>query len=107
MAEIRSAYRAYIEELLGIAGIADASARADRIFALETEIAKAHVTREESEDFAQSAGVWSRDEFDQKAPGIEWQSFLESANLGSQQKFSAYHAGRNSQIVSVGRVGTA
>lgn len=93
MVEIRATYRAYIEELLGIAGIADASARADRIFALETEIAKAHVTREEGEDFAQSAGVWTRDEFDQRAPGIEWQSFFEAANLGSQQKFSAYHAG--------------
>jgi putative endopeptidase len=93
MAEIRTAYRAYIEELLGIAGIADASARADRIFALETEIAKAHVTREEREDFAKSAGIWSRDEFNQRAPGIEWQSFFEAANLGNQQKFSAYHAG--------------
>ena len=93
MAEIRTAYRAYIEELLGIAGIADASVRADRIFALETEIAKAHVTREESGDFAKSADVWTRDDFDQKAPGIEWQSFFEAANLVSQQKFSAYHAG--------------
>ncbi len=93
MVEIRAAYRAYIEELLGIAGISDASVRSDRIFALETEIAKAHVTREESEDFAESAGVWTRDDFDQKAPGIEWQAFFEAANLGSQQKFSAYHAG--------------
>ena len=93
MVEIRSAYRAYVEELLGIAGIADASAKADRIFTLETEIAKAHVTREESEDFAKSAGVWTRDDFDQKAPGIEWQSFFGAANLGGQQKFSAYHAG--------------
>jgi len=93
MAEIRTAYRAYIEELLGIAGIADASVRADRIFALETEIAGAHVTRAEGEDFAKSAGVWTRDEFDQKAPGIEWQAFFEAASLGGQQKFSAYHAG--------------
>jgi endothelin-converting enzyme/putative endopeptidase len=89
---IRNAYRAHIEKLLSVAGIADAATKADRIFALEIKIAKAHATREESGDFKGSATVWTRDEIDQKAPGIDWKRFLEAAHLGSQQKFAAYHA---------------
>jgi putative endopeptidase len=90
--EVRTAYRSYIEELLSNAGFDDAAARADRIFALETKIAEAHVSREESEDFARSATVWSRDDLDSKAPGIDWQLFLDAASLGTQEKFAAYHA---------------
>jgi endothelin-converting enzyme/putative endopeptidase len=92
MIAIRTAYRAYIEELLGSAGISDAATRAERIFALETKIAAAHATREDSEDFSKAADVWTRDDFDTRAPGIEWQMFLDAASLGSQQKFAAYHA---------------
>ncbi|MGI2022950.1 M13 family metallopeptidase [Shewanella glacialipiscicola] len=92
MAEIRTAYRAYIETLLKDAGVNDAAARADRIFALEHKIAAAHASRAESEDFAQSSGVWSRADFDAKAPGIDWTAFLAAAQLGNQPKFAAYHA---------------
>jgi predicted metalloendopeptidase len=60
---------------------------------LETKIAKAHVTREESEDFAKGAQVWTRAQLEQKAPGIDWAALLNAAQLGSAQKFEAYHAG--------------
>lgn len=92
MAEIRTAYRAYIETLLKDAGVSDAAARADRIFALEHKIAAAHASREASEDFAKSSGVWSRADFDTKAPGIDWAAFWDAAQLGNQPKFAAYHA---------------
>jgi predicted metalloendopeptidase len=92
MADIRQQYRHYIETLLNTAGIADAAAKAERIFALETKIATAHVSREESEDFAKSSTIWSRADFDSKAPGIDWQAFLNAAHLGQQQRFAAYHA---------------
>ncbi|WKE65415.1 M13 family metallopeptidase [Gallaecimonas kandeliae] len=93
MQAIRTAYRAYIETLLKTAGVDDAAQRADRIFALEMKIAKAHVSREDSEDFAKSSGIWSRKDFDKKAPGIDWQAFFAAAHLGQQQRFAAYHAG--------------
>ncbi|MGI1986422.1 M13 family metallopeptidase [Shewanella glacialipiscicola] len=92
MAEIRTAYRAYIETLLKDAGVSDAAARADRIFALEHKIAATHASREASEDFAKSSGVWSRADFDTKAPGIDWAAFWDAAQLGNQPKFAAYHA---------------
>ncbi|MEE1980004.1 M13 family metallopeptidase [Shewanella xiamenensis] len=92
MVEIRTAYRAYIQTLLTDAGISDAAARADRIFALEHKIASAHASREDSEDFTKASGVWSRADFDAKAPGIDWTAFLDAAQLGKQDRFAAYHA---------------
>jgi putative endopeptidase len=41
-ADIRDAYRAHLERMLGMAGIPDAAAAAQRIFDLETEIATHH-----------------------------------------------------------------
>jgi predicted metalloendopeptidase len=93
MTEIRNKYRAYIGQILQLAGYPDAQAAAGRIMDLETKIAKAHATREESEDFAKGAQVWTRAELEQKAPGIDWRALLGAAQLGSVQKFEAYHAG--------------
>jgi len=93
MAGLRTKYRAYIEQVLNAAGMPDAAARADRIFALETRIAKAHATREESEDIARSASEWTRGEFATRAPGIDWNAFFAAAQLGNQPKFAAYHDG--------------
>ena len=93
MVEIRTAYRSYIENLLDTAGIADAAEKADRIFALETKIAQAHESREDSGDMAKGTTVWTRDDLGTKAPGIDWPRFLEAAQLGAQDRFDAYHAG--------------
>ena len=92
MAGLRVKYRAYIEQVLNAAGMTDAAAKADRIFALESKIAKAHATRAQSEDFAKSADEWTRDSFASRAPGIDWQAFFAGAQLGNQPKFAAYHA---------------
>ncbi|HET9232476.1 MAG TPA: M13 family metallopeptidase [Vitreimonas sp.] len=92
MAALRTAYRAHIERMLTLAGVSDASARAQRIFDLETQIARAHMTREQSEDMASNGAVWSRADLAQRAPGIDWNAFLTAAQLGNQQRFGAYHA---------------
>jgi putative endopeptidase len=91
MAVLRSAYQAYIAELLTAAGIADANAKANRIFNLEMKIAKAHAPREESEDFTKSATVWAKDDFAKKAPGMDWPAFFAAAKLDGAGKFAAYH----------------
>ncbi|PAL25594.1 M13 family metallopeptidase [Sphingopyxis sp. GW247-27LB] len=93
MAGIRTAYQAYIAKLLTAAGIADADAKAKRVYDLELKIAKAHATRAESEDFTKSATVWNRDEFAKKAPGIDWPAFFAAAKLDGATKVAAYHPG--------------
>ena len=92
MAKIRDQYQAYIARLLTAAGQADAAAKAKRIYDLEVKIAKAHVSREDSEDFAKSSGVWSKADFAKKAPGIDWSAYLAGAGLDGASKFGAYHA---------------
>ncbi len=93
MAELRGKYQSYIAQLLTDAGIPDAAAKAQRIYQLELKIAQASATRTESEDFQKSAAEWSRSDFGVKAPGIDWDAFFGGAQLSSQQKFAAYHAG--------------
>lgn len=92
MATIRDQYQAYIAKLLTAAGQPDAAAKAKRIYDLEVKIAKAHATREQSEDFAKSAGVWTPGDFAKKAPGIDWPAYFAAAGLGGATKFGAYHA---------------
>jgi predicted metalloendopeptidase len=98
MAGLRTQYKAYIAQLLTDAGIPDAAAKAQRVYDLEVKIAQAHATREESENFQKSAAEWSRADFATKAPGIDWDAFLTAAQLGGQQKFSAYHAGSTPKL---------
>ena len=93
MADLRNKYRDYIAHIMRLAGNRDPQGAANRILDLETKIARAHATREESEDFAKGAAVWSRAELEQKAPGIDWPALLGAAGLGGAQKFQAYHAG--------------
>ncbi len=92
MVDLRTKYRAYIAQMLANSGISDADMRAQRILDLEMKIARAHVTRAQSEDFQHSATEWARADFARKAPGIDWDAFLTAAQLQDQQKFAAYHA---------------
>ncbi|NUT00200.1 MAG: M13 family metallopeptidase [Sphingomonas sp.] len=92
MADLRTKYRAYIATIMKAAGNPDPEGAANRIMALETKIAQAHATREESEDFAKGAKVWTRADLEKNAPGLDWAALLEAAQLGSAQKFQAYHS---------------
>jgi len=87
MAELRQQYERYIGQLLEMAGIADAAAKARRIVALETKIAQAHASQEETNDVAKGANPWVRADFNAKAPGMDWTAFLEAAGLGQQDDF--------------------
>ncbi len=91
MADTRNKYRAYIANFLKAANYPDPGGAAGRIMDLETKIAKAHEPREQSEEFANGAQVWTRQQLEQKAPGIDWAALLGAAQLGSVQKFDAYH----------------
>jgi predicted metalloendopeptidase len=92
MAKLRAEYRAYVQQILQLAEYPDPPAAADRITGLETKIARAHETREESDDFAAGATVWTRAELERHARGIDWAALLDAAQLGGVQSFEAYHA---------------
>jgi len=87
MAAIRAKYQAHIAAMLKFAGVADADAKAARILALETKIATSHTSRADSEDVHKANNPWTRNEFAKRAPGMDWNAYLQSAGLGSQQDF--------------------
>ncbi len=87
MADIRTKYVAHVVKMLDLAKIADSAAKAKRIVALETAIAKAHVARVDSEDVHKGDNHWKRADLTAKAPGLDWPTFLEAAGLGAVNDF--------------------
>jgi putative endopeptidase len=93
MASIRDAYKKYVAQILTLAGIGDAQARAERIVALETKLAKAHASLEDTEQMSKGHDPWTKADFAQKAPGIDWNAYWQAAGLGNQQDFIAWQPG--------------
>lgn len=85
-------YQAHIAKLFTLAGIADADTRAAAVVALETKIAQAQLSREESEDILKANNHWTRADFTAKAPGIRWDAFFAGASLTAQKDFYAWQA---------------
>jgi endothelin-converting enzyme/putative endopeptidase len=79
----RKAYRAYIQRILELTGVADASAKADTIFALETAMAKVHWTPVQSRDIAKLNDPQSLEGLEKKAPDWDWALLLKTAGVDS------------------------
>ncbi|MGH6999330.1 MAG: M13 family peptidase, partial [Phenylobacterium sp.] len=58
--ELRGKYKAHIAAMFALAGYANGEARAAKILALETAIAKAHWSVDETGDVAKANNVWTR-----------------------------------------------
>ncbi|WP_312516202.1 M13 family metallopeptidase [Massilia sp.] len=93
MAELRTRYQQYIADMLKLGGHDNAEQRAARVFALELKLAQSHATREESADIQKANNVWRAKDFAAKAPGMDWNAFLQGARLGQQDRFMVYHPG--------------
>jgi putative endopeptidase len=90
MAELRKQYQAHIAAMFKLAGFENAPTRADRVFALETKIARVHATRVESED-VHGAISWTRSELSKKAPGLDWTALLDAAGLKDAPVLIIWH----------------
>jgi predicted metalloendopeptidase len=87
MTQIRAKHRAHIANVLALAHVPDAPARAARIFDLEHRMAEAHGSREDSVDVKKGNNHWTRNQFDTAAPGLDWREFFAAAGLGGQPDF--------------------
>jgi putative endopeptidase len=85
MADIRSKYKTHVAAVLKLARIANADAKATRIFDLETRIAKAHWSRADSEEVHKANNPWKGEDFTAKAPGLDWRTFFKAAGLDGQR----------------------
>ena len=82
--ELRGKYKAHIARMLSLAGYDDAEARAERVLALETAIAKTHWSVDATGDVAKANNVWTQADLAAKAPGMDWKAWLKGAGLEGQ-----------------------
>ena len=98
---IRKAYRGYVVKLHQLAGIGGAEAKADRIIALETALAKAHWEPERQRDIKQIYTPMNRAQLTELAPQFEWAALLKEAGLG---KVETVVAAEKSAITDTGKM---
>ena len=87
MVAIRGKYQEHVGALLELAGISESKAKADAITRLETKIAEAHWSREESGQVSKGNNHWSRADFTRKAPGLDWEGYFTGAGLTKPARF--------------------
>ena len=97
----RKAYRDYLITLQRLAGIGTPEARADRIIALETAIAKIHWTPEQSRDVDKIYNPMTRAQLRAFAPQWQWDRALAKSGLGKVDKLVV---GEKSAIAAEGKL---
>jgi endothelin-converting enzyme/putative endopeptidase len=77
----RAAYKAYIGQMLGLAGVPDAAKKADAIMALETEMAKVHWSPAQSRDMKAIYNPMDRAKMTALAPQFDWAGMMQTRGL--------------------------
>ena len=81
-ADAKARYKIHIANMLRLAGIGEADARAERILALETKIARSHWTRVQRRQIQNLYNPMTRAELAARMPGFDWNAYLAAADLG-------------------------
>jgi putative endopeptidase len=93
MKEIRAKYLTHITATFRLAGLTDTTganspdARAARVLALETAIAKVQLSLADSENIQKANNAWHPADFTAKAPGLDWAEYFRAAGLDKQSVF--------------------
>ena len=85
-AKIRTAYQAYVAQLLTLAGWSDPEANAKAIMALETELARASWDRVQRRDRDKTYNPETPDQLQALAPGFDFKRFLAASDLSSADR---------------------
>ena len=80
-AELRSAYRAHVADMLALAGLDQAERRAEAVWSLESALAETHWTRVRSRDRQATYNPSPLADLSEVAPGFDWAAFFDA--LGS------------------------
>ncbi len=81
LVETRAQYRQYLADMMKLAGMSDADARADRILALETEIAKVQWSRADRRDADKIYNPMLIPDLKAMAPDFPWDAFLAESHI--------------------------
>jgi putative endopeptidase len=81
----REGYRAHIARMFTLAGETGADARAAKVLAFETELAKIHWTRQDSRDADKTYNIKTFAQLNAENPGFDWQGFFGEIGVAPQQ----------------------
>jgi putative endopeptidase len=81
IAAARDAYKVYLTTMLTLSGAKDAQKRADKVFALETEIAKAHWPRSERRNRDKMYNPMTYADMKSLAPDFPWDAFFAETGI--------------------------
>jgi len=81
--KLRPLYVAHVARVLALAGYADPQGNAQKIFDLETAIAKVHWTRIERRQAEKTYNKFAFADLPAKAPGFDWAAFEEGLGVSS------------------------
>jgi putative endopeptidase len=87
MAAIKSAYQAYVAQLLGLLHWPDAPERAKEVVEFETRIAAASWTKTQQRDLTAAYNPMNREALGRLTPGFNWQGLLESAGVAGRDHY--------------------
>jgi putative endopeptidase len=93
MEALRAEFLGNIGRALKLAGFDRVEPRAAAVMELETAIARAHGTREESSNEQNADNHWALADFPSKAPGMDWPAFFAAAGLAKQKDLVAWQPG--------------
>ncbi|MGQ0740957.1 MAG: M13 family metallopeptidase [Alphaproteobacteria bacterium] len=79
---VREAYRSFIERMLRLAEIPDARRKAERVFALETDIAKIHWPAAERRNADRTYNPMQLADITALAPEFDWRAFVSETGIG-------------------------
>lgn len=77
----QTAYRAYLAQMLTIAGDSDAGVRADKVYALETALAQVSWAAADRRDADKTYNPMTISQLKALAPGYDWDSMFKSAGI--------------------------
>ena len=80
----RTAYQAYLAQLLTLAGESNAAARAAAVVQFEHDLAQVQWTRVQNRDEDATYNRWSMADFAHNAPGFDWGAYFQAAGTAGQ-----------------------
>jgi putative endopeptidase len=81
----RTAYQAYLAQLLTLAGEANGEARAAAVVQFERSLAQNQWTRIQNRDETATYNRWAAAEFARNAPGFDWTAYFREAGFAGQE----------------------
>ncbi|MDL5351991.1 M13-type metalloendopeptidase [Microbacterium sp. zg-YB36] len=100
-AETRTAHRAHVQRILELAGVADAAAQADRVVALETELAAHHWDKVRSRDAVATYNLKTWDDI-RSLVAVDLDPWLDALAPGRREAFAEVNVNQPSYLEGLG-----